>query len=192
VSNELWWYVARAGGITAWSLATASVALGTIMGAILVRKPGRAWQLDLHRFLGAATVVFVAIHVVGLLSDSVVPFDLTAVAVPLAATWHPVAVAWGVVAMWLLVAVELTSLVRDRLPNRLWHRIHVSSYAVFALGTVHALASGTDASGDLAAWVALTVSTVVGVLVFARLLEPERREARVYRARQRMAERSAP
>jgi hypothetical protein len=68
----------------------------------------------------------------------------------------------------------------------------VSSYAVFALGTVHALASGTDASGDLAAWVALTVSTVVGVLVFARLLEPERREARVYRARQRMAERSAP
>ena len=69
-------------------------------------------MLDVHRFLGGLAAVFVGVHVIGLLLDSFVAFGPTDVLVPLASSWHPVAVAWGIVAMYLLVAVELTSLGR--------------------------------------------------------------------------------
>lgn len=53
-------------------------------------------------------------------------------------------VAWAVVAMYLLVAVEVSSLMRRRLPKRWWRGIHTTSYAVYAFGTIHLLTAGTD------------------------------------------------
>ena len=53
MTSQLWWYVARAGGIVAWALLTASVLWGLILSTKL--RPPRvrpAWTLDLHRFLG--------------------------------------------------------------------------------------------------------------------------------------------
>jgi DMSO/TMAO reductase YedYZ heme-binding membrane subunit len=48
--------------------------------------------------------------------------------------------------MWLLVAVEATSLLMKRLPRRIWRWIHLSSYAVFLLASLHAAFAGTDSS----------------------------------------------
>ena len=59
MSAQLWWYTARAGGLVAWALATASVVWGLLLSGRITRKPKPAWVLDLHRFLGALTVVFV-------------------------------------------------------------------------------------------------------------------------------------
>jgi predicted ferric reductase len=58
--------------------------------------------------------------------------------------WHPLAVAWGIVGLYLLLAVELTSLAMSRLPRRLWRRVHMASFLVFATTSVHALTAGTD------------------------------------------------
>jgi hypothetical protein len=55
-------------------------------------------------------VVFTAVHVAAIVADSYVHFGLVDVLVPLAATWHPLAVAWGIVGLYLLLAVEITSL----------------------------------------------------------------------------------
>ena len=71
------------------------------------RDPPRvtpAWVLDLHRFLGGLATVFVCVHVAAVVFDSYVAFGLADVLVPLASSWHPVAVAWGVVALYLLLA----------------------------------------------------------------------------------------
>ena len=54
------------------------------------------------------------------------------------------AVAWGVVAGYLLLAVELTSLARARLPKRAWRRVHTASFVLFVMATVHGLSAGTD------------------------------------------------
>jgi uncharacterized membrane protein YbhN (UPF0104 family) len=51
-------------------------------------------------------------------------------------------VAWGIAALYLLIAVEITSLVRRSLPNRLWRRVHYASFAIFALATIHGVAAG--------------------------------------------------
>jgi uncharacterized membrane protein YbhN (UPF0104 family) len=49
-------------------------------------------------------------------------------------------VAWGIAALYLLIAVEITSLVRRSLPNRLWRRVHYASFPIFALATIHGVA----------------------------------------------------
>ncbi len=75
-------------------------------------------------------------------------------------------VAIGVVAFWLLVAVEITSLLMKRLPRRIWRWIHFSSYAVFLLASLHAAFAGTDTSQWLyqvtaaASIIAVTWSTI--------------------------------
>ncbi len=141
---KLWWYVARAGGMVAVVLASLSVVWGTALSSRLVRTPKPAWMLDLHRFLGALTVVFVGVHIGGLVADNYTHWGVADILVPLATRWHPGPVALGVVAGYLIVAVEVTSLLMRRLPRRWWHAIHCSSYALWALAVAHGFTSGTD------------------------------------------------
>jgi DMSO/TMAO reductase YedYZ heme-binding membrane subunit len=170
--TQVWWDTARAGGIVAWSLLAASVVWGLVIST--KAAPGRLrpnWMLDFHRFLGGLAVVFVGVHVASIVLDSYVHFGLAEVLVPLASSWHPVAVAWGIVGLYLLLAVELTSLARRRLPRRAWRTVHALSFPTFALATIHGLTAGTD-RGNLVWQVSLwgTVAAVV-FLTVVRLLQ---------------------
>lgn len=145
VSPQFWWYVTRGSGIVAWLMLTASVIWGVILSTKAFPEQRRpAWLLDLHRWLGGLAVSFVAIHLIALVADSYAHFTLTDLAVPMASDWKPGAVAFGVIAAWLLIAVELTSLAMRRLPRRVWRGIHFTSYAVFWLASIHAALAGTD------------------------------------------------
>jgi len=170
--DQLWWDTARAGGIVAWCLLAASVLWGLAMSTRTTPDRVRpSWMLDVHRFLGGLAAVFVGVHVTGLLLDGFVPFGPTDLLVPLASSWHPVAVAWGIVAMYLLLAVELTSLGRRRVPRRAWRVVHTLSFPTFVLATVHGLTAGTD-RGNLVWQVALWSSAAaVAFLTVVRLLQ---------------------
>lgn len=167
MSSQLWWYTARAGGIVAWALLAASVVWGLLLSTRL--RPGGvapSWLLDLHRYLGGLAAIFVGVHVAAIMLDSYVHFGLADVLVPFASSWHPYWVAWGIVSMYLLLAVELTSLARRRLPARLWRRIHYLSLPLFAFSTVHFLGAGTDAGNPFAViGVVITVLAVVALLI---------------------------
>ena len=117
--------------------------------------------LSLHRILGGLTLVFVGVHVGAILADGYTDFSVVNVLVPLTGTWHPLAVAFGIVAMDLLVAVEITSLVRDRLSAAAWRAMHLLSYFLFAAATMHMLTAGTD----VRAVVATTAAVLPGVMV---------------------------
>ncbi len=145
MNPQFWWYVTRASGIVAWLMLTASVIWGVILSTRAFPEHRRpAWLLDLHRWLGGLTVCFVAIHLVALVADSYTHFGPADLAVPLASNWKPGAVAFGVIAAWLLVAVEATSLAMRHLPKRVWRGIHLTSYGVFWLASIHAALAGSD------------------------------------------------
>ena len=145
--GRLLWYAARSAGLVAWVLLATSVALGILLSSrVAGRRPSPAWLQSIHRYLGGLASIFVLVHVFGIVADTYVHFGVVDVLVPLASSWQPVAVAWGVVAMWLLVAVELTSLARASLPRAVWRWVHMSSYPLFLLASVHMLSAGTDAT----------------------------------------------
>jgi len=138
-------------------------------------------------------VIFTEVHIVGIVADSYVHFGVADVLVPLASGWHPVAVAWGVVALWLLAAVELTSLARRWLPRTLWRRTHYASFPLFVVATVHGLSAGSDARGPVAVGVVTATTAVVAALVAARVerrTAPPRLPARPAAARPSVASRS--
>jgi DMSO/TMAO reductase YedYZ heme-binding membrane subunit len=166
MSSATWWYIARASGLVSWALLTASVVWGLCMSTklrVLGARPN--WMLDLHRFLGGVATIFVGVHVGAIVLDSYVHFGMTDVLVPFASSWHPERVAWGVIALYLLVAVELTSLARKSLAPHLWRAIHTLSLPLFVLATLHFVLAGTDAGAAVA-----IAAVVMGLTVFALLL----------------------
>ena len=88
----------------------------------------------------------------------------------MSSAWHPVPVAFGIVGFYLLLAVELSSLLGRRVPRRWWRRIHVLSFPLYVLATVHLFAAGTDAGYAVAQWTAVIVSTLVAFLTGVRVL----------------------
>lgn len=160
MSSKIAWYAARASGLVAWALVLAAIVWGVLLATrVLGRRPTPAWLLSLHRYLGALAVVFVGVHVGAILLDTYTSFGVVDVLVPFAAAWHPVAVAWGIVGMYLLVAIEVTSLLRAKLSANLWRAVHLMSYLLFALSTVHMLAAGTDTRSILTTTAAVLIGT---------------------------------
>ena len=151
MNEHVWWYLARATGLVAWLLGIASVLWGMALSTrALGAKPKAPWLLDLHRYLGGLTVLFVAAHLGALVADSYVEFGPAELFVPMASAWKPGPVAYGIAATYLLVAVEVTSLLRSRLPKRWWRGVHLASYLVALLSSVHFLTAGTEAANPAA------------------------------------------
>jgi predicted lysophospholipase L1 biosynthesis ABC-type transport system permease subunit len=170
MTDQVWWYTARAGGIVAWALMGLGVLWGLALSTkVTGRRPRPNWILDLHRFLGGLALVFTGVHVAAIVADSYVHFGLTEVLVPFTGTWHPVAVAWGIIGAYFLVAVEITSLLRRHLSKRVWRATHFLSFPLFALTTIHALSAGTDAGNAVWRLAIGAVVIAVTVLTFIRI-----------------------
>lgn len=164
MNEQLWWFVARSGGIVAWGLVTLSVCWGLFLSTKAVAGASRpANLLDLHRFLGGLSVVFTGIHIAGLVGDSYVEFGWMEVLVPWAASWKPSAVAWGIIAFYLLLAVEITSLLMKRIPRRLWRHVHRASFGLYGFATLHGIQAGSD---TLNVWYRMAMLASVNVVAF--------------------------
>jgi hypothetical protein len=197
MTNQAWWYMARASGYVAWGLVTSSVIAGLLLSARLTNgRPRPAWILDLHRFLAGTAVVFTALHIGGLVADTYVHFGPADILVPLASRWRPAPVALGVIALYLLGAIEITSLLMKRLPRRLWHGVHLTSYALFWLATFHLLTAGTDTGNPISRFAVGFACALVTLLTFVRVLDrpgprPSARRPAA-QPRQRRADEPAP
>jgi predicted ferric reductase len=171
-----WWYLARATGYVAWALVTVSVITGLLLSTRLSKgRPSPAWTLDLHRFLAGTAISFTGLHIVGLIADDFIHFGAADVLIPFASGWRPGAVALGVITLYLLIAVEISSLLMRRLPRRLWHGIHLSAYVAFWLATFHLITAGTDANNPASI---ITVTAVITVVVSLSLVRAIKRRAR--------------
>jgi len=164
------WYLARSSGLVAWGLLATAVLWGLFLSTRLFdRAPSPKWITDMHRFLGGLAVVFTAIHIGGLVADNYVHFTTRDILVPFASPWRTTAVAGGVISMWILGAIEITSLLMRHLPRRLWRAVHMSSFVLFFVATFHALTAGTDARSQVFVLACDAMLAVVLLLILARL-----------------------
>ena len=169
MSEQVWWYATRAAGLMTWTTATASVVVGLMLSARAIRARTGPWFLDLHRFLGGISVVFLVAHLVTLWADSFVDFGPRELLVPGASEWRTEAIAWGIVGAYLMVAVEVSSLLRSRVGARLWRAIHLLSFAAMVAGTYHAWLAGSDVENPVTWAIAGIGSVLVLGLVSLRL-----------------------
>lgn len=172
MTEHLAWYIARSSGIVGWVMLAASVLWGLTLSAKL--RPGGvrpAWIVDYHRYLGALASIFTIVHIAGIVADQNTDFGLSSVLVPMASRWRPGAIAWGVVAFYLLAAVEVTSLARRKMPRQLWKAVHLMSLPLFVVSTTHMLLSGSEAKNPILLTAGWAAGLAVVILVIARMIE---------------------
>ncbi|MEU9154904.1 ferric reductase-like transmembrane domain-containing protein [Streptomyces sp. NPDC048417] len=163
MTSETLWYVNRATGAVCLVLFTVVVLLG-IAVRLRTRLPGlpRFGMVTLHRSLSLFTTAFLALHITAAVVDGYVTISPLDALVPFLSDYQPLWLGLGTVALDLLLAVLVTSLLRDRLGRRTWRAVHWLAYASWPVALVHGIGIGTDAGTDWMTW--LTVACVATVI----------------------------
>jgi methionine sulfoxide reductase heme-binding subunit len=145
VSSGWLWYVSRGTGLVSLVLLTL-----TLLGGILVRgriAPARLPRFvmwGLHRNVALLSLVFLALHITTVVADSYVPINLVDAFVPFVSAYRPVWLGLGTVALDLLLAIVVTSLLRARIGHRTWRAIHWAGYALWPTAVLHGFGTGSD------------------------------------------------
>ena len=165
MNTELFWFLARASGITAYLLIAASM----IAGIVLKSRPfGAALKapiaLDLHRFITTLALAAIGVHGLALVADSTVKITFADLFIPFAASYRPVWTGLGVIAADLALIVAISFPLKKRIGGRNWRRLHWATYSIFVVSTAHGIAAGTDTAQP---WAIHMYLGAVGAVAFA-------------------------
>ena len=165
------WYAARAAGVVAYQLVSASVALGlALAGKERFDRWPRFAVEDVHRFAGVLAGTFIALHLFWLAVDSQAHLGIRGLVLPFSASYRPLWTGLGVVAAELLLALAVTNHYRKRISYSLWRRLHYLNFAIWIAATTHGLGAGTD-SGSTAFLLMYAVTTgAIAALAFRRFI----------------------
>jgi DMSO/TMAO reductase YedYZ heme-binding membrane subunit len=166
------WFVTRATGNTAMVLLTVTVALGVAnVRRLHTRRTPRFVVDAVHRNVGLLAVTFLFAHIVTSVVDGYVPIRWIDAVVPFDGSYRPFWLGLGAVALDLLIAVTLTSLVRRRLGHRAWRATHWLAYACWPVALGHGLGIGSDAGTGWMLAVMLACVLVVLAAALTRLVD---------------------
>ncbi len=175
-ADHIWWLASRASGIVALGLISVSVLIGLTMAAKIMRKPGIGRSLTaVHEQLSLAGLVAIGVHGLTLLGDGFLHPGLSGIAIPFTMSFRPVFTGLGIVGGYLAAALGLSYYVRRRIGTKLWRKLHRATILVWALGVVHTLGAGTDASTPWLRWIMLVTGVPIVVLFVVRMLPRKRR-----------------
>ena len=150
MSHQILWFATRGAGIVSLLLFTAVTCLGLLA---VVRWQSPSWPrfltVELHRTLALLSLIFLGVHIVTAVLDPFTSLGWLAAILPLASTYRPLAVALGVIALDLMLALVITSLLRERIGQRAWRAVHWLAYGAWPLAVLHGVTAGTDTP---AAW----------------------------------------
>jgi hypothetical protein len=166
VSNSVLWYTTRGAGAVTLVLLTAVVVLG-ILSAL--RAQSASWPrfltAGLHRNLALMTLVFLALHITTAVVDPFTNLGWAAALVPFTSHYRTFWLGLGVVAFELLLAIVVTSLMRNVIGLGAWRAVHWLTYATWPVAVIHGFGTGTD---GWSAWlIAITAVCAVAVAISA-------------------------
>lgn len=170
------WYLSRATGAVTLVLLTLTIALGIANERRWAPRRTPRFVVDhLHRSASLLVLVILAIHIATNVIDGYVQIDLVDAVVPFVSAYHPLWLGLGALAFDLLIAVIVTSLLRDRIGARAWRAVHWATYACWPVAMTHGLGIGTDVgTTGWMLWLAVACGALVIAAVWARLTMPPR------------------
>lgn len=170
------WYLIRSLGLVAYLAFSLSLALGassTTSGAGGPAIDRRVVRQLLHRSVAVLALLALFLHLLLVVRDTFVPTSVTAVLVPMTASYRPFALALGTLALYAFAMAAVVGWTRTAiagaLSERAWRRLHGAAYAGWALCLGHGILAGAD-SGRRWAWLvyAAGVVLVAAALVWRR------------------------
>lgn len=172
-----WWLAARASGIVAFGLMSVSVVIGLLLASGLARRPGLPRKLvRIHQQTALQGLAAIAVHGGTLLGDQWLKAGIAGITIPFTLNYRPVFTGLGIIAGYLAAALGLSFYARRRIGVKTWRKVHRLTVVAWALGAIHAIGAGSDAS---APWFrAILLGAAVPILfLFAYRIMPAPREA---------------
>lgn len=183
MNTTLWenvtWNVARAGGFTAYILLALAVIVGLALSTQL-QSPARWPRLlnnELHNFLTLLSTIFLGVHILAVWVDPFTKFGWNEVFLPFVSHYRPLWMALGIVALYLGLAIGLSTWIRPRIGYRWWRRLHIMTIGIFALATIHGLGTGSDTQTIWALGIYIASSIVVTLLLCRRIFAARKRQS---------------
>jgi sulfoxide reductase heme-binding subunit YedZ len=124
----------------------------------------------LHESLALAGLLAIALHGLLLLGDSYLRPGVAGIAIPFVLGHRMLWTGLGVIAGWMSAIIVGSFYVRRWIGVKAWRWLHRWTFAVYGLGIVHTLGSGTDARS---VWlIALLTLTAAPIAVVGTLRQP--------------------
>jgi sulfoxide reductase heme-binding subunit YedZ len=166
------WYLSRATGAATLVLLTLTLALGVVNVERFASPRLPRFVIDgWHRGVSLLTCVLLAIHIITTLLDGYIPLRLVDVVVPFGGVYRPLWLGLGALALDLLIALIVTSLLRARIGVRTWRVVHWAAYACWPTALLHGLGTGSDVRPGWLTWLALGCCAVVLAAVGVRVAD---------------------
>jgi sulfoxide reductase heme-binding subunit YedZ len=178
-SSTALWYASRATGVVALVLLTAVM----VLGIMVTRKrslPGlpRFGTTSLHRNLSLLAAAFVTVHVLTAIADPFVTIGIAASVIPFTSPYETVWIGLGAVALDLMAALIVTSLLRARMGRRTWRAVHWLSYAIWPVALFHSIWSSKDFQHGWLLWLGIGCAAVVAAAAAWRAVTAQARPPR--------------
>jgi predicted ferric reductase len=153
-SPKVYWYLSRATAFVSLSVLWISMALGLGLTNKMARLwPGAPAAFAIHEYVSLLGLTFALFHALVLLGDRYINFTLAQIFLPFATVdYRPTWVGIGQIGFYVWLIVALSFYVRQRIGQKTWRVIHYLSFAMYIMGLVHGLFSGTDSTANWAQW----------------------------------------
>lgn len=146
-SVQIWWYVTRAAGLTGYFLIWLSMVWGfAIPSKLLQPALEGTFAYDFHEHLSLMGLGFIVLHVVVLMLDKYLPFNLFQILIPFIDSYRPLWVGLGIISFYVLLLVTFTFYLRQRIGVKAFRSIHLLSLVGYLGTTLHGLFAGTDSA----------------------------------------------
>ena len=175
------WYATRAAGLVTLLLLTATTALGLLTaGRVSTVRWPRFLVIGLHRNISLLALVFLGLHIGTTVVDSYTSIGIQDAVIPFLSGYHRLWLGLGAIASDVLIAVSVTSALRQRIGHRFWRAVHWCGYLCWPIAMAHGLGIGTDRSQTWVFVLAVACGAAVLVAGIVRGLDllPSRRLAR--------------
>ena len=163
-----YWYLTRSTGTVALLLLTGAVVLGVIDVRRWSTPRWPRFVVDsLHRNVALLAMVFLALHILTSVLDSFASISLLDAFVPFVGSYRPLWLGLGAVSFDLLLAVTITSLLRQRIGFASWRAVHWLAYASWPAALLHGLGTGSDVK---ATWLLMLSAACLALVLVAMLV----------------------
>jgi len=164
-SPKVYWYLSRATAFVSLSILWVSMALGLGLSNRLARLwPGAPAAFAIHEYVSLLGLAFALFHALILLGDRYIHFTFAQIFLPFSTVeYRPTWVGVGQIGFYVWLIVTLSFYIRSSIGQKTWRAIHYLSFAMYMMGLIHGLFSGTDTTSN---WAGLYYWISGGSLLF--------------------------
>ena len=153
-SPKVYWYLSRATAFVSLSILWLSMALGLGITNKMARLwPGAPAAFAIHEYVSLLGLAFALFHAFILLGDHYINFTAAQILMPFGTVgYRPFWVGIGQIGFYIWLIVTLSFYIRSMIGQKTWRVIHYLSFAMYMMGLLHGLFSGTDSAATWAQW----------------------------------------